>query len=159
MQFVVGVSTLSDDRGKQRGSVLVVDDSIDMRDLLTDVLTAEGWDVRTAASGDRALRLMRERRPDAVIMDLFMPGMSGVELRGMMLRDRTLARIPVVVLSAYWARPEETLEAFAALSKPLSIKRLLSVMGRLAPEDMAQPMPSGQPVLEPPGADAAAGAG
>jgi CheY-like chemotaxis protein len=60
-----------------------------------------------------------------------MPGMSGVELRAQMLRDPTMARIPVVVLSAYWRRPGETLEAFDVLPKPLSIDRLLSVMERL----------------------------
>jgi CheY-like chemotaxis protein len=114
-----------------RPSVLIVDDSTDMRELLRDVLARAGWDARTAASGERALRLMRDQLPDAVIMDLFMPGMSGVELRAQMLRDSTMASIPVVVLSAYWRRPSETLEAFEVLPKPLSIDRLLGVMARL----------------------------
>jgi DNA-binding response OmpR family regulator len=139
--------------------VVVVDDSTDMRELLADVLERAGWEVRTAGTGDRALRLMRERRPDAVITDLLMPGMSGVELRGTMLRDAALARIPVVVLSAYWARPGETLEAFDILPKPLSIDRLLAVMDRLRATAAQVPMPPGQPPREVAGADAAAGTG
>jgi CheY-like chemotaxis protein len=133
-------------------SVLIVDDSSDMRELLREVMAHAGWEAWTAASGERALRLMRERRPDAVIMDLFMPGMSGVELRAQMLRDATMASIPVIVLSAYWGRPGETLEAFDVLPKPLSIDRLLDVMARLRPGDVAplQPGPDGQAAAEAP---------
>jgi hypothetical protein len=75
-----------------------------------------------------------------------------------MLRDPALARIPVVVLSAYWARPGETLDAFDALPKPLSIDRLLSVMERLRGTGVREPISSGQPLREAPGADVA-GAG
>ncbi len=124
-----------------RPGVLIVDDSPDMRELLREVLVQAGWDARTAGSGQRALRLMRERPPDAVIMDLFMPGMSGVELRAQMLRDPVMANVPVVVLSAYWRRPGETLEAFDVLPKPFSIDRLLSVMERLRLSRTLTPQP------------------
>jgi CheY-like chemotaxis protein len=108
--------------------VLVVDDSHDMRTLIADVLRAEGHEVVLAASGDRALSLMAERRPDLVITDLLMPGMNGFTLRGEMLRSPELADVPVVVLSAFWQRPSETLEVVDVIAKPLDLDRLLTVV-------------------------------
>lgn len=111
-----------------RGLVLVVDDSSDMRALVADVLTEDGFEVLGAPSGGSALRLMAERRPDLVITDLMMPGMSGFTLRGEMLRREDLAQIPVVVLSAFWQRPSETLDAVDVIAKPLDLDRLLAVV-------------------------------
>jgi CheY-like chemotaxis protein len=76
------------------------------------------------------MRIMADRRPDLVITDLFMPGMTGFSLRASMLRDRRLAGVPVIVLSAYWRRPGETLDAFEALPKPVSIDRFVAAVRR-----------------------------
>ena len=112
--------------------ILVVDDSPDMRALLEDVLEYAGYEVVAAASGARALAEMNAQRPDLVITDLLMPGMSGFTLRATMLRNPDLASIPVIVLSAYWRRPSDTLEASDVLAKPLNIDRLLEAVGRFA---------------------------
>lgn len=108
--------------------VLVVDDSEDMRQLLREVLATRGYEVMTAGSSGRALTLMTRRVPDLVITDLMMPGMSGFSLRSLMLRRPELAAVPVIVLSAYWARPGETLEAVAVLTKPINLDRLLEAV-------------------------------
>jgi CheY-like chemotaxis protein len=113
--------------------VLVVDDSAPMREVLEEVLASAGYDVLTVASGPRALEAMSHRIPDLVITDLLMPGMSGFSLRTVMLRRPDLAAIPVVVLSGYWHRPGETLEAASVLEKPLSVDRLMETVKRLAP--------------------------
>ena len=113
-----------------RPLVLVVDDSEDMRDLLHEVLSMRGYEVVTAGSSGRALTLMTRRVPDLVITDLMMPGMSGFSLRSLMLRRPALAAVPVIVLSAYWARPGETLEAVAVLTKPINLDRLLDAVER-----------------------------
>ena len=113
-----------------RGLVLVVDDQPEMRALIGDVLADEGFEVITASSGGRALSLMAERRPDLVITDLMMPGMTGFTLRGEMLRRPALASVPVVVLSAFWQRPSETLDALDVIAKPLEIDQLLAVVNR-----------------------------
>lgn len=114
-----------------RARILVVDDSPDMRALLADVLEVAGYDVVRAASGARALAEMNVRVPDLVITDLLMPGMTGFTLRSTMLRNERLAAVPVIVLSAYWRRPSDTLEASDVLSKPLNIDRLLEAVARL----------------------------
>ena len=111
--------------------VLVADDSEDMRDLLTEVLQAEGYEVVAVASGGTALSEMTAHRPDLVITDLLMPGMTGFSLRSQMLSRPDLADIPVIVLSAYWHRPSETLEVAEVITKPLDIDRLLGSVRRL----------------------------
>lgn len=107
---------------------MIVDDSPAMRDVLCEVLESAGWQVTTAATGERALRLMTANPPDVVLVDLLMPGMSGFTLRSRMLGDPMLAGIPVIVLSAYWRRPRETLDAAAVLRKPLDIDQLMATL-------------------------------
>lgn len=111
-----------------RPLALVVDDSEDMRVLLREVLEPCGLEVVTAASSGRALALMTRRIPNFVITDLMMPGMSGFSLRSQMLRRPELAKVPVIVLSAYWARPGETLDAIAVLTKPVNVDRLVDAV-------------------------------
>lgn len=108
-----------------------------MRGLLTEVLEAEGCEVVAVASGGRALSEMTHRPPDLVITDLFMPGMTGFTLRSLMLKRPELANIPVIVLSAYWHRPSETLEVADVLTKPLNIDRLIESVRRLLPAPVA----------------------
>lgn len=122
---------------ERRPMVLVAEDSAAMRDLLTEVLEAEGCEVVGVASGGRALSEMTHRPPDLVITDLFMPGMTGFTLRSLMLKRPELARIPVIVLSAYWHRPSETLEVADVLTKPLNVDRLVESVRRLLPARVA----------------------
>ena len=110
--------------------VLVADDSAEMRALIRDVLEGEGYEVIAVGSGGQALREMSGRRPDLVITDLLMPGMSGFSLRALMLRRADLADIPVIVLSAYWHRPGETLDVLEVLTKPIVVDRLIQSVRR-----------------------------
>jgi len=116
-----------------RPLVLVADDSSDMRSLIKEVLEDEGYEVIAVASGARALSEMTARPPNLLISDLLMPGMTGFSLRALMLRRPELASIPVIILSAYWHRPSDTLDVAEVLTKPLSIDRLVESVGRLAP--------------------------
>jgi CheY-like chemotaxis protein len=123
-------------RTDQRHHVLIVDDNPDTRWLLRDVVGSTNHRVETCASGEAALKAMLHGpRPDLVITDLMMPGVSGFDLRAEMLRRPELAAIPVIIISAYWARSPETLDAVAVLGKPLNLDRLLETVARaLGPE-------------------------
>jgi DNA-binding NtrC family response regulator len=80
-------------------TVLVVDDKEMMRDSVGSTLTRAGYTVRTACDGRSALKEIASRRPDAVITDLSMPGMSGVDL---LAEVRTLDdELPVVLMTAF----------------------------------------------------------
>lgn len=125
-----GVDIAQPTRAPQPPLILVVDDSADMRSLLCEVLEPHGYEVATAASSGKALTFMTRRVPDLVITDLMMPGMSGISLRSVMLRRPELAAVPVIVLSAYWARPGETLDAVAVLTKPVNLDRLMESVER-----------------------------
>ena len=81
--------------------LLVVDDEADMLRLLTRIVSEE-WskaEVRTAASVEEASGLLTPR-PDVVLLDLLMPGASGLELLQALQRDRNLAEVPVIVITA-----------------------------------------------------------
>ena len=110
--------------------VLVVDDASATRELVADILRPRGCRVTSVGSGKRALTVMRMHRPDLAIIDLFMPDMSGFQLRAAMLADPDLADIPTIVLSAWWDRPAETLEAIDVLPKPLNLDHLIAAVER-----------------------------
>jgi two-component system OmpR family response regulator len=78
--------------------VLAVDDEFSITELLSMALRYEGWDVRTAADGAEAVRVARDFRPDAVILDVMLPDMDGFEVLRRLRADAPL--VPVVFLTA-----------------------------------------------------------
>jgi two-component system, OmpR family, response regulator len=78
--------------------VLVVDDEASICELLSMALRYEGWDVRTAHDGTDAVRAAREFRPDAVVLDVMLPDMDGLEVLRRLRADSPL--VPVVFLTA-----------------------------------------------------------
>ena len=80
--------------------VLVVDDEATLSELLSMALRYEGWEVRSAADGGQAVRAAREFRPDAVVLDVMLPGLDGTEVFRRLRADEALASVPVVFLSA-----------------------------------------------------------
>jgi DNA-binding response OmpR family regulator len=81
-------------------SVLVVDDDPDVCDLVTYKLEQSGFEVRRASDGDAALREVAKRIPDLVLLDIMMPGISGLEVLERLRSDHTTSLIPVVMLTA-----------------------------------------------------------
>jgi two-component system, OmpR family, response regulator PrrA len=80
------------------GSVLVVEDDIDVRNAVTHGLRVHGFSVESVATAETALAAIERRRPDVVILDVGLPGMSGVDLC-LVLNDRG-DDVPVLILSA-----------------------------------------------------------
>ena|SRR5437588_5567496 len=82
------------------GRVLVVDDEDDIRELCRVNLEFEDFEVMDAANGPAALDLVSRQRPDAIFLDLMMPGMDGWEVLRHLKEDDATADIPVVLLTA-----------------------------------------------------------
>jgi two-component system KDP operon response regulator KdpE len=83
-----------------RCAVLVIDDDKDLQELLRLALTADGYDVTTVANGREALTHMRTTADTCmIVLDLALPQMDGLLFRAAQLRDRSLAWIPIIVMS------------------------------------------------------------
>jgi putative two-component system response regulator len=80
--------------------VLVIDDEAPIRLLCRVNLEAEGKAVLEAESGERGLELALEERPDAILLDVMMPGLDGWTVAQRLLEDETTRRIPIIFLTA-----------------------------------------------------------
>ncbi len=112
-------------------TVLVVDDDQAAREAITRGLMREGFKVITAGTGEEAVRLARSQRPDAITLDVLMPGMDGWTVLRSLKADPLTAAIPVVVVSML----EDSDVGFALgaadyLTKPVDRDRLVSTLRR-----------------------------
>ncbi len=82
-------------------TVLVVDDEPDVRRYLSTLLKDAGFNVLTAADGDEALQIIREKRPDFISLDLVMPRKSGHKLLYELRKEKDLSRMPVLIITAH----------------------------------------------------------
>ena len=78
--------------------ILIADDQAPIRSLITTVLSKD-YQVIQAATGTDALRMIREQKPDLVIMDILMPGMDGLTVCSQLKADPSTAKIPVLMLT------------------------------------------------------------
>jgi PAS domain S-box-containing protein len=90
----------SGEAGARRGPVLVVDDSVTVREELRAELEGAGLDVVTAESGEEGLRVAADRRPSAVVVDGVMPGMDGATFIRQLRADSVLRTTPCILLTA-----------------------------------------------------------
>jgi CheY-like chemotaxis protein len=113
------------------GTVLVVDDEAVVRDLMQRALGREGFRVVTAAGGEEGLRLARELRPEAITLDVLMPGLDGWAVLSALKADPTLADIPVIMLTIMDDKNlGYALGAADYLTKPIDRERLTAVLNR-----------------------------
>ena len=116
--------------------VLVVDDSDAIRALIVVNLELEGYDVRTATDGLRALEIVRDWRPDVITLDVVMPRLDGFETLERLRADPGTADIPVVLVTARAQAADrergEVLGADAYLTKPFEPAHLVEVVAALA---------------------------
>ena len=113
--------------------VLIVEDDADLREMMAQLLTLEGYKIETVANGREALEYLNEApRPDVILLDLMMPIMDGWEFRRRQQDDPALADVPVIVLTALdqaQARAND-LNGVDFLKKPLDFDRLLELVRR-----------------------------
>ena len=117
-----------------RCTVLVIDDDRDAQEMVRVALTADGYRVATAGNGRDALVHLRSTADTCIIvLDLGLPRMDGALFRAAQLRDRSLAWIPVVVVSGSIdgaARARE-LGARSFVAKPVDLDRLRAALRRI----------------------------
>ena len=118
-----------------RRSVLIVDDSPDGREMLTEYLTFRGFAVIEATNGEEALVQARVRHPTVVLMDLQMPGIGGWEATRQLKADPITRDIIVIAVTAHALTPAETIARHAGcdgfISKPYDIKAVADALGEV----------------------------
>jgi two-component system KDP operon response regulator KdpE len=107
--------------------VLLVDDEVAIQRALAPLLRSRGFDVRVAGTGDEAVKIVANERPDLVVLDLGLPDMDGTEV---CRRVRALSDVPVVVLSARGGEADKVraldLGADDYVTKPFGPEELLA---------------------------------
>ncbi len=110
-------------------NVLVVDDSTTDTHILSNMLTKNGYTVLTAVSGEEAIDKAKKEKPDLILMDIIMPGMSGFEATRTIAKDPETASIPIIICST---KGQETDKAWGLrqgakdyIVKPISEKVLM----------------------------------
>lgn len=115
--------------------VLIVEDNDKNMKLARDVLQAKGYATIEAVSGEDGVRLARERDPDLVLMDIRLPGISGIEALERLRADPLTSGIPVLALTASVTSTDRTritqagFDAF--LAKPMVLRELIDTVKRL----------------------------
>ena len=118
-------------------TILYVEDNDDNVFMLRPRLERQGFRVLVATDGEGGLRLVREERPDLILMDLSLPGLDGWEATRRLKADGATRGIPVIALSAH-AMAGDRERALAAGcddydAKPVNLKRLLDKIRALLP--------------------------
>lgn len=121
--------------GKAR--ILLIEDNIDNREMVRFVLERAGYEILVGQTGDQAVTLARQERPDLILMDLSLPEKDGWTAAGEIKADPALAAIPLVALTAH-TLPGDRKRAMEAgfdayISKPINLPRLIETLAAFLP--------------------------
>ncbi|MFI5266143.1 MAG: response regulator [Chloroflexota bacterium] len=130
-------------------TVLVVDDDPVLRDLVAFNLRREGYECRTAAGAQEAISAVRRHEPSVILLDLLMPGITGLEVCRMIRRE---SDVPILILTA---RDEEFDKVLALeigaddyMTKPFSMRELLArVKALLRRSEKSSPLATADPMI------------
>ena len=122
-----------------RKNILIVDDEKDVLSVLEKGLTAEGYSVITASSGNDAVGLAKSRRPDLIILDVLLPDMDSSEVNRKLKEDPETKDIPVIFLTGMFPRREDEqgwrmVAGHVLFEKPYDILELITVIEELLRE-------------------------
>jgi CheY-like chemotaxis protein len=118
-------------------TILIADDDEGIRELLRELLDSEGYRVQEATNGAEAIASIAANRPHAVLMDLMMPVVSGVEATAMIKRDPRTASIPVLAMSAgrNIVALQNDIPADDFIAKPFELSTLIAAIAALIRRD------------------------
>ncbi|MFC2068978.1 response regulator [Chloroflexota bacterium] len=112
--------------------ILVIDDDLKSRKLVTDLLNISGYTIIEATDGKQGVDLAKAERPDLIITDIQMPIMDGIEATKLIKADIYTRNIPIICVSSYAMKgdSERALEVGCDtyITKPLDIHELMSVV-------------------------------
>jgi CheY-like chemotaxis protein len=119
--------------------VLIVEDHSDCRQMLVQMLNAAGLNAIEAMTAEEALAKAASEKPDVIIMDLSLPGMSGIEATTRLKLEPLTSHIPVVAFTA-WSESEYKRRAVNAgvtrfLTKPIAFARLMKIISEIPRTD------------------------
>ena len=125
--------------------ILLADDSVTAQNMGRKILTDAGYDVITVNNGSAALKRVNEQKPDLIVLDVYMPGYSGLEVCARLKDSQETARIPILLTVGKLEpfKPEEAnrVKADGFIVKPFEASELLSALTRL--EDRMVPQAEG----------------
>ncbi|HXY48935.1 MAG TPA: response regulator [Terriglobales bacterium] len=125
--------------------ILLADDSVTAQNMGRKILTDAGYEVITVNNGSAALKRIAEQKPDLIVLDVYMPGYSGLEVCQRIKENRETARIPVLLTVGKLEpfKPEEArrAQADAFVVKPFEASELLTTLTRLEDKIVPQPEP------------------
>lgn len=112
--------------------ILIVDDSLETRDIYADYLSYFGYRVAGAGSAGEAFRAIRGLRPDVIVIDLSLPGMDGYETTRRLRADPYISGVPIIMLTGHLLKGSEQTAlaagADAFLTKPCLPEELLKTI-------------------------------
>jgi CheY-like chemotaxis protein len=116
-------------------TVLVVDDNDDIRQMLTVILSSQGYRVVVAADGEEAIEIAGCEQPDAILMDVMMPRLNGLEAACRIQQNPQLQGVPIIGISAFndplaEDRVSTPFRWSAYLRKPIDMDELEQALGR-----------------------------
>ena len=107
--------------------ILVVDDEFSIRELLTDFLEGEGYEVIVAPDGRKVVDIAIREDPDVILLDVTMPGIGGIEVCSELRAAESTCSVPIIMMTALQDHRDEALEAKADdfVCKPFDLEDLL----------------------------------
>jgi len=127
----------------EQANVLLVEDDEASRYIYGTILTHRGYTVRYARNGPQGLRMLREDAPDAVVLDIGIPGMDGFEVLERIREDPEMCHLPVVVVTVHVFEADQRRAEQAGcdlfLKKPLEPSLLVNELERLLSRPSAPP--------------------
>jgi len=116
--------------------ILLVEDEPNIIEAMSFLLRRDGWEVSAHVNGETAVEALRAARPDALVLDVMLPGRSGYDILRELRADPDFAALPVLMLTARGQKKDRALATELGvtrfMTKPFSNAELLAVLGEIA---------------------------